>query len=115
MEGVYPLSSTVYLSFLECKCEAASECRDGASPCQREEALSLSGAGTLCAPWLTCSSCALKQKNCFTPLGCSYNTVNLTQICSSVTKLEQVSNSTCFPASVNSSCFPPLTYPVETR
>lgn len=65
MEGVYPLSGTVYLSFLECKCEAASECRDGASPCQGEEAPSLSAAGTSCAPWLTCSSCALKQKKLF--------------------------------------------------
>lgn len=35
------------LSLLECKCEVASQCSDGASPCQREEASSLSATGTL--------------------------------------------------------------------
>lgn len=50
MEGVYPPSSSVYLSLLECKCEVASEYRDGASPCQREEAPSFSATGTLVCP-----------------------------------------------------------------
>jgi len=64
MRGVYTHtpSSAVYLSLLECKAEAASECRDGASPCQTEKAQSSSAIGIVCAPRLPCSWSALKQK-----------------------------------------------------
>ena len=61
-KGCTPTSSTVYLSLVECKGEAAAECRDGASPCQREKAQSSWAIGTMCAPRLACSWFALKQK-----------------------------------------------------
>lgn len=59
--------------------------------------------------------CSETEANCFTALSCSYDTVNLTQLCYGIAKLEQISNSACFPASVNSSCFPSPTSPVVTR
>ena len=59
--------------------------------------------------------CSETEANCFTALGCSYNTVNLTQLSYGIATLEQISNGTSFPASVNSSCSPSPPSPVETR